>query len=115
MANAPTRYALRPVVLLPAKLLRGDTLPFDICDDRKPSSESILFHHSVAFTIGPDRGGFREWEVFAPDGLIDSGNSGVARAGFDQDSFQVAVHAAQMEIDRVLGAMQMADKTMLAR
>jgi hypothetical protein len=78
----------------------------NIFDNISPSSSTVLFHRSVAFTISPECDGYREWEVFAPDGLIDAGNSGVVRARGGLGSFQIATQAAQKEIDEMLDAMQ---------
>jgi hypothetical protein len=90
-------------------------MPSDAFDGIRPSSSTVLFHRSVAFTVGHERDGFREWEVFAPDGAVDEGNSAVVRACGGLGSFQVATLAAQEEIDRLLDAMRLADQTMLMR
>jgi hypothetical protein len=88
--------------LLPIKFRKGDVMSLDTFDNIGPSSSTVLFHRSVAFTISPECDGYREWEVFAPDGPIDAGNSGVVRGRAALGSFQVATQAAQKEIDGML-------------
>jgi hypothetical protein len=88
--------------LLPIKFHKGNIMSLDTFDNIGPSSSTVLFHRSVAFTISPECDGYREWEVFAPDGPIDAGNSGVVRGRAALGSFQVATQAAQKEIDGIL-------------
>ena len=74
-------------------------MPFDQQNVVGPSADSVLFHRSVAFSIGHLRNGVREWIIFPPDGPIDGARRGQVGAKGGAGSFRLAVNAAHAAID----------------
>jgi hypothetical protein len=72
------------------------------CDQQNvvgPSADSVLFHRSIAFSVGHPRNGVREWIIFPPDGPINGGSRSQVGAKGGVGSFRLAVQAAHAAID----------------